>query len=135
MADRVAHQALVPGSGDLSPQDVSALRHAGLERLIAGGHGSSLTSTIGAVMIQVEQGPFGDYVARTEAVCGDALCVRRTADGRGMTTSSGTEVTEIEVRTCRSAYPAARRRRRIKARIHLLAASGIQATTDRGVVA
>ncbi|MDH6544838.1 hypothetical protein [Streptomyces sp. SPB4] len=137
MPDRVARQAPVPGSGGLPPQDVATLRPATLERLVAGGHCSSLTSTIGeAVVIQVEQGPFDEYVARAKSICGDPLRVRRTAGGQGMTTSlGGTKVTGIDARTCRSAYPGIHREQPVRARSHVLAASGIQAATDQGVAA
>lgn len=88
MCDRGAHRILGPGSGDLPAQDLTALRRTALERMSPGGHGSSLTSTIGAVVIQGEQGPFGEYGARAEAICGKPLGVRRTAGRQGRTTSA-----------------------------------------------
>ncbi|MGW1638447.1 hypothetical protein [Streptomyces lavendulae] len=89
------------------------------------------------MMIQVKQGPFGEHVARGEAICGNQLRVRRTTGGQGMTTSAGgTEVTTgIDVRACRSPHPGAHGERPVDARSHVLAASGIQAATDQGVAA
>ncbi|WP_326594208.1 hypothetical protein [Streptomyces sp. NBC_01294] len=81
MSDRVVHQVRVSGSSDLPPEGIAALHRAALEQLIAGVH-CSLTSTIGGVTIQVEQGPFAEYTARAEATCGDPLCVELVAGTR-----------------------------------------------------
>ncbi|MFD9081708.1 hypothetical protein [Streptomyces erythrochromogenes] len=80
MPDRVMHQAVV-GSSKLPPEDVAVLYRAALDRLIAAVH-CSLTSTIGDVRITVERDPFGEYVARAEATCGDPLCVELVAGSR-----------------------------------------------------
>ncbi|ARE79448.1 hypothetical protein B6R96_36090 (plasmid) [Streptomyces sp. Sge12] len=80
MSDCVMHQAVV-GSSNLPREEVAVLYRAALDRLIAAVH-CSLTSTIGDVRIKVERDPFGEYVARAEATCGDPLCVELVAGSR-----------------------------------------------------